>query len=131
MIKRIITGFLCLVVGLTSAAFAGKPLVAEAPVNAYGTPVTVSIDNTTLTKLPSSQTAGRVGIYLDVPNTNTGKIVGFFGNCTSTALSSTIRPIEIAPSSNSSFIGMTDGVCLWFITTHTGPENVHYQEVKQ
>ena len=110
---------------------AGKPLVAEAPVNGYGTPVTVSISTSTLTMVPTSQTAGRIGIYIDNPNSNNARVVGFFGNCTSTALASTIRPVEIAPSSNSTYFSMNDSVCLWLISLHTSAESVHYQEVKQ
>lgn len=109
----------------------GAPPVAEAPVKSYGTPVTISIDNSTLTKVPSSQTSGRIGVFLDVPATNTGRAVGFYGNCTSTALASTIRPIEINPGTNSTFLPIREDVCLWLITTHSAPESVHYQEVMQ
>lgn len=104
--------------------------VYENPITEYGTPVTVSIDNSTLTKVPTSQTlSGRTGIFLGVPNTNTGVITGFIGNCTSTALANTIRPLDFAASSNSSYIPLRDDQCLWLITTHSGAESVHYQEV--
>lgn len=103
----------------------------ETPIKSYGTPVTVSISSSTLTKVPTSQTVGRTGIFLDAPNTNTGYIVGFMGDCTSTALAATIRPIEIAASSNSSYIGLREDVCLWLVTTHSSAENIHYQEAKQ
>lgn len=116
---------------LLATAAVAAPLVSEAPVRSYGTPVTISIDNSTLTKVPSSQTSGRLGVYIDVPSTNTGRMVGFFGNCTSTALAATIRPIEIAPGSNSTYLPIREDVCLWLITTHSGPESAHYQEVIQ
>lgn len=121
------------VLGLIAAASASQAAtpVAETPVKSFGTPVTISIDNSTLTKVPSSQASGRVGIFLDSPATNSGKIVGFFGNCTSTALANTIRPIEVSPTSNSSYFSMREDVCLWLITTNASPESVHYQEVIQ
>lgn len=107
--------------------------VAEAPIKSYGTPVTISISSTTLTMVPSSQTSGRLGIFFDNPNTNTGKVVGFFGNCTSTSNAPTIRPIEISPSTNSTYISMREDVCLWLVNTNTAAasESSHYQEVTQ
>lgn len=107
------------------------PPVAEAPIKSYGTPVTLSISTSTLTKAPTSQTSGRMGIFIDNPNTNTARVVGFLGNCTSTALASTIRPIEIAPSSNSSYFPAREDVCLWLLSLHTSAESIHYQEVLQ
>ena len=115
---------------LTTYADAAVP-TAEAPVNGYGTPVTVSISTSTLTMVPTSQTSGRMGIFIDNPASNSAVMVGFFGNCTSTALASTIRPIEIAPSSNSTYLPMREDVCLWLISLHTSAQNIHYQEVKQ
>lgn len=109
------------------------PPVAEAPIKDYGTPVTIAISSTTLTMVPSSQTSGRIGIVFDNPNSNTGYMVGFFGNCTSTALANTIRPFEFDPDTNSTFISMREDVCLWLLNTNTAAasENAHYQEVKQ
>ena len=109
------------------------PPVAEAPVKDYGTPVTVAISSTTLTQVPTSQASGRMGIFIDNPNTNSSRIVGFFGNCTSTALASTIRPLEIAPGNNSTYFSMREDVCLWLLSLDTAAStaNVHYQEVKQ
>lgn len=115
---------------LTGGVFAAPP-VAEAPVKSYGTPVTASVDNVTLTKIPTSQTSGRVGIFVDNPSSNTGRMVGFMGNCTSTALASTIRPIEIAPGTNTTFMPIREDVCLWLITTHSAAESIHYQEAIQ
>jgi hypothetical protein len=123
----VLSGFL---VGMASVCLAAPP-VSEAPISGIGTPVTVSIDASTLTKIPTSQMSGRIGVYVDNPATNTGKMVGFFGNCTSTALANTIRPIEIAPSTNSSYFPMREDVCLWLITTNATAENINYQEVKQ
>lgn len=120
----------CFALLLGGTAYAAPP-VAEAPVNGYGTPVTVSIDETNLTKVPTSQTSGRMGIFLSVPSTNTGDIVGFFGDCTSTALAATIRPLQFIRGSTSALIPAREDVCLWLITTHSANENIHYQEVKQ
>lgn len=118
---------------LSGVAAKAAPLVAEAPISGYGTPVTVSVSSTTLTQVPSSQTVGRIGIFIDNPYTNTGHIVGFIGNCTSTALASTIRPIEIAPASNSTYFPLREDACMWLLDTNTSAasESVHYQEVKQ
>jgi len=117
-------------VGMGALCHAAPP-VSEAPISAVGTPTTISIDNSTLTKVPSSQTSGRIGVFVDNPATNSGKMVGFFGNCTSTALANTIRPIEIAPGTNSTYFPIREDVCLWLITTNGSAENLHYQEVKQ
>ena len=127
--------FFLVSLGLCAAVHAAPP-VAEAPINGFGTPVTVSISTDTgaaaaWTKIPTSQTSGRLGVFLDVPNTNTGRIVGHFGNCTSTSIATSVRPIEIAPSSNSSYFPIREDVCLWLVTLHTAAESVHYQEVKQ
>lgn len=126
---------ICFLISVTKLSYSATP-VAEAPVNGYGTAVTVSISTDTglaaaWTKIPTSQTSGRLGIFLDAPATNTGRIVGHFGNCTSTALATSIRPIEIAPASNSSYIPLREDVCLWIITLNSSVENIHYQEVKQ
>jgi len=117
--------------------FASKGIAAtaveEVAIGGIGTPATVSVSSFTLTKIPASSTlSSRSGILIDNPSTNTGSMVGFLGNCTSTARANTIRPIEIAPSSNGGYISMDNNVCLWIITTlTTGPENVHVQEVSQ
>jgi hypothetical protein len=112
---------------------AAAPLVTDAPVLGYGPPVTVAISSTTLTKVPTTQTSGRVGIYFDNSSTNTARMVGFFGDCTSTSLAVSIRPIEIAPGNNSTYFSMREDVCLWLLDLNTAAasENAHYQEVKQ
>lgn len=115
---------------LPAYSMAATP-VAETPINDFGTPVTISISTSTLTKVPSSQTSGRFGIFLDNPATNNARVVGFFGNCTSTAVASTIRPIEIAQATNSTYFPMREDVCLWLISLNTSAESIHYQEVKQ
>lgn len=131
-----------LLVGLMfyfSASFSyAAPLYTESPINGTGTPVTVAISSTTLTKVPTSQTSGRVGIYLNVPST--WSVVGFMGDCTSTALASTIRPLEfskttinVGPSADPYYLPIREDVCLWLISLNTtaASQNVHYQEVKK
>ena len=129
MKRLVVLGFL---VGCATSVFAAPP-VAEAPIKEVGTATTVAVSSTTLTKIPTSQTSGRVGVFVDNPNGNTGFMVGHLGNCTSTVLAATIRSVEIAPSSNSSYFPIREDVCLWLITSNTGAstENLHYQEVKQ
>lgn len=120
---------------VVSMLFVGKcfaaPPVAEAPISSYGTPVTISISTSTLTQVPSTTTTGRIGIFVDAPASNSARVVGFFGNCTSTALASTIRPIEIAPATNTTYFPLRDDVCLWLLSLNTSAESIHYQEVKQ
>lgn len=123
--------FLC---GISKGA--GVPVV-EAPINGYGTPVTISISSTTLTKIPTSQTSGRFGIYVNNPSTR--PVAGFFGDCSSTALAATIRPIQFSLTtvntgpSDVRYFSMREDVCLWLISiiTDTGSQSIHYQEVKQ
>jgi hypothetical protein len=119
-----------LLLGMGSMAYAAPP-VAEAPIKDFGTPATVSISASVFTKVPTSQTSGRMGVFLGVPSTNTGSIVGIVGNCTSTAIATTIRPVQYAPGTNSPLIPLREDVCLWLITTNATAENIHVQEVLQ
>lgn len=110
-------------------------LFTEAPIKDVGTPVTIAVSSTTLTKVPSSQTSGRVGLYVHNPSTTA--VVGFMGNCTSTALASTIRPIQFALTtagtgpSGIQYFPLREDVCLWLLTllTSSPSQNIHYQEV--
>jgi hypothetical protein len=119
-------------VGLAGSIEAA-PIVLDAPIRDSGTPVTIAISSTTLTKLPTSQTSGRVGVYVDNPSSaGNADVSGFFGNCTSTALASTIRPIVISTAAvTTDYFPMREDVCLWLISLQTGSAsiNVHYQEV--
>lgn len=115
------------------------PPVSEAPIKEAGTPVTIAISSTTLTKVPTTQTTGRVGVY--VVNPSTTAVAGFLGNCSSTALASTIRPFQIALNSANSisggsginYIDVRDDVCLWLISLNvvSDSQNIHIQEVKR
>ena len=107
------------------------PPVAEAPVTGYGTPTTVSISTSSFTKVPTSQTSGRMGIFIDNPATNSGRMVGIFGDCSSTSIATTVRPLELSAGNNTSYIPIREDVCLWLLSLHTSAESVHYQEIKQ
>lgn len=118
----------------SSFLYAAGALVVESPVNDYGTPVTVSISSTTLTKVPTSQTSGRMGVFLNNPSPDVSAIQGFFGNCTSTSLANTIRPIALSTGTTGGrYISMREDVCLWFIAVSSinASQPLHYQEVKQ
>lgn len=131
--KKYVFGFCFLI--LASYCYSAPP-VMETPINGFGTPVTVAISSTNMTMVPTSQTSGRVGIFLSNPFSNPLPIVGFYGNCTSTSLANTIRPIEIAASTTTTtnrYFSMREDVCLWLLSTNTGiaSQNISYQEVKQ
>lgn len=129
--KKLISVVCLSIASVCSAA----PPVMETPILGYGTPVTVSISSTTLTKVPTTQTSGRVGIFLNNPTTNAQPVSGFYGNCTSTALAATIRPITISTNtaSNFQYFSMREDVCLWLISLDVAAASapIHYQEVKQ
>lgn len=119
----------------SSLVYSAAPLVSEAPISGYGTPVTIAISSTTLTKVPSSQTSGRVGVYVALPQGNTG-MVGFFGDCSSTALASTIRPIEISSATGmfaSGYFPIREDVCMWLLSlnANASTQNLNYQEIKK
>lgn len=127
--KKLVVVFVSL---LLTDFLVSAPPVAEAPIKSVGTPVTVSISTFTLTKVPTSQTSGRMGIFLDNPASNTYRVVGFMGDCTSTALANTIRPIEVSTTTNSSYFPLREDVCLWLMSLHpSAAESIHYQEVMQ
>lgn len=107
--------------------------VAEAPIRTYGTPATVAISSTTQTMVPTSQMSGRVGFYISAPSANASDIVGFIGNCTSTAIASTVRPKKYMAGTNDKFEPLREDQCLWLIalSTLTATSSIHYQEVGQ
>lgn len=127
----------CFLLAIAAVVYSAPP-VAEAPIKTVGTPVTVAISSTTLTKIPTSQMSGRAGIFVSNPPQNTQAISGFFGDCTSTSLAATILPIEIVPSTgtlvtNNRYFPIREDVCLWLISRNiaAATANIHYQEVGQ
>lgn len=109
----------------------GAPMTMEAPIRDYGTPTTVSISTSAWTMVPTTSTTGRIGIYVDVPATANASMVAHIGNCTSTAVATTVRPIEIVKGEQSSYFPLRDDVCLWVLSLHSAAESLHYQEVKK
>lgn len=107
------------------------PIVLEAPIKDVGTPVTVSISTITWTKVPTSQTSGRTGVLVNLPATAAANMVGHLGDCTSTAIATTIRPIEIIKGEDYSNLALREDICLWVLSIHTAAESLHYQEIKQ
>lgn len=109
--------------------------VNESPINGYGDPVTIAISSTTLTKVPTTQTSGRFGLFINNPTSNTAPISGFMGNCTSASFASTIRPIvfSTAPRATVDYLPMREDVCLWLISENLAAStaNLHYQEIKK
>lgn len=123
-------------------ALAGLVLVAgtaraydatrEMPIAGYGNPHTVALTTSTWTIVPSSSTLlHRGGFLVSVPASNSANAVAHIGNCTSTAILTTKRPIEIVKGNGFTFITLDEGICLWMMSLHTATENVHVQEVRQ
>lgn len=132
--KKIILAVLCL---LTYTVAWSAFNVSEAPVNGSGTPGQVYVSTTTLTKVPSSQTSGRMGMFVSIQSTGTlFGFSGFYGDCTSTSLSSALRPIVIATQTQTAntYISMREDVCLWLISMDVATSTtsvINYQEIKK
>ena len=114
-IKNLIVGLTLLCAALP--ALAGKPLVAEAPVNDVGTAETVSVSTSAWTAAPTDETVGRTGILVNNPSSNTGRMVGILStDCDgSIATATTIRPLEFAPGTDFTFVGVSDKACLYLL----------------
>lgn len=107
------------------------PLVAEAPIKEYGTPTTISVSTSAWTKLPTSSTLdGRFGLLVSNPASSNAVMVAHLGNCTSTAIATTVRPLEIAKG-GFILVPVSPSVCVWALSLHTSAENIHVQEIKQ
>lgn len=132
MFKRFLMGF-TLMAGLAVNSFAGKPLVADAPISGVGTAATISVSITVWTLVPTSQTDGRVGILVNNPSTNSAAMVGVLSaDCDgSITTATTVRPLEFATSTDFTFIPVNDDVCLYLLSLNGSAENVHVQDVKQ
>lgn len=110
---------------------AGKPLVAEAPVNEVGTGTTVSISTSAWTKVPTSQTSGRTGIKVCNPSNNSGTMYGVMSsNSSSPTEATSVRPIEIQAGENP-IIPISDRLYLYLISGHSAAESAHVQEIRQ
>lgn len=107
----------------------------EQPISGFSAPEAVSISTYAYVNATSAavRIADLSGILIDNPSTNTATMHGHVGNCTSTAIStSTVKgPIEIAPTTNGSFIPLAEYECLWLVSRNTSAENVTVQGIKQ
>ena len=122
---------------LMSVCVSAAPPVMETPIKMAGVPTTISVSSSTLTKVPTTQTSGRTGIYISNPAGNAFNFTGFIGDCTAATSTSTIRPIEITASTgtlNNRYFPLREDVCLWLTAgsgSVSGTANIHVQEVGQ
>jgi len=123
---------LLMTAGLSSAW--GAIQTIEEPIVYYQAPESVSVSTSAFTNVTSTTTRMRFlsAILIDNPSSNSAKMYGHLGDCTSTSVAtSVLGPVEIAPGSNGGFIRLAEDVCLWLISLHTSAENVTVQGVKQ
>ena len=101
-------------------------------IKSYGTPATISISTSAWTKVPAATAlSARAGFVVSLPASASANMVGHFGDCTSTAVATTVRPIELVKGNGFTFIPLRSDVCLWLLSIHTAAENMHVQEVTQ
>lgn len=104
----------------------------EISISAGGTPSTVSVSTSTWTKVPAaSSLPRRAGLLVSVPASNTANVVGHFGGCSSTAIATTVRPMEFPKGNGFVLVPIDENVCLYLLSLHTAAENIHVQEIKQ
>jgi len=108
----------------------GAPATAEAPISGWSTPETLTVSNSAWTKATTTQLSGRYGIVVSVPAANNANMVGLLGNCTSTAVATTVRPFEFVKG-GFTVVPTNENVCLWLMTLHSGSESAHTQQFKQ
>lgn len=121
-----------------AAISVARPAAAEpaqvivTSISRYGTPTTVSISTSAWTKVPSSRTLNsRTEVVLDVPASNNANMVAHVGNCTSTSIATTVRPIELVKGEPDRTYQLGGDVCLWVLSLHTAAENLHFQELSR
>lgn len=121
------------IVGLGLKAFAQQPLVSEAPQKLCTSSFSMSITTFSWTVVPSSNCAGRVGIYVNALSSNTGTVrcIPTSSSTLPVSSTSTFAVWENVPSSNAMFLGLQDNQYLWCLTTHTSAETISGVEVKQ
>jgi hypothetical protein len=124
---------LMLALALPVAGHCGKPLVAEAPVEACADAFVVALTSYSWTAVPSSNCAGRTKVYLNTRNTNTGtaRCIGTSSSSAPSSSTTTFAVWEAAPSANAIEIPASDKLYLWCLTSHTAAENISGIEVKQ
>lgn len=117
------------VMTLAKAAYAGKPLVAEAPINDHGTSVCVSASTSAWTAIPTSNLAGRVGLYVTVIDTAAANMSGQIADSLPTQ-NQFFGPILLKPGITQ-FHGLADSETLYIKSKNSTAEVICAQEVKQ
>lgn len=115
------------------SSWAGKPLGAEAPFEICTDGFSVTVTSFSWTRVPSSQCAGRTGVFINAlsGNTGTARCIGTATTTTPSVSTGTYAYWENPPSSNAMLLGASDKVYLWCLTTHTASEALSGVEVKQ
>lgn len=112
-------------------AASSPALSVESSIREVGTPTTVSVSTSAWTMVPAASTlTGREGIMVSLPTTLNAVVVGHLGDCTSTAVATTVRPLEFAKG-GFVFVPTGSAVCLWVLSLHSGAESIHVQEIGQ
>jgi hypothetical protein len=121
------------IIALYTPLHAGKPLVAESPVEICTDAFTISIASAPWTKVPTAQCAGRTGVFLNNLSGNTGTIrcIPTASSTVPTVSTATYAVWELTPLANASFLPGSDKVYFWCITTNTSAESASGVEVKQ
>ncbi len=124
---------LVVAVGLSLAAVGAKAAampVREQSYTAVGTATTVSISTSAWTLVPAATSlTGRTEVCVNEPNSNTAFMAATIS--TSSVVPGeavTVRPIEIADTSEDRCFPIGDGLYLYLISLHTAAESVHVQE---
>jgi hypothetical protein len=110
---------------------AGKPLVAEAPINAVGSATCLTISTSAWTAVPTTVTTGRVGLYVTEIGTAAANMSGQLGTSLP-ADPASYGPILLKPGLTQ-YHGLSDAVTLYLrsLNAGVGSEQVCTQEVKQ
>lgn len=112
-------------------AASSPALSVESSIREVGTPTTVSISTSVWTMVPAASTlTGREGLMVSLPTTLNAVVVGHLADCTSTAIATTVRPLEFAKG-GFVFVPVGSDVCLWVMSLHTAAESIHVQEIGQ
>lgn len=103
----------------------------ELSFSAFGTPTTLSVSTSAWTLAPAaSSLTSRTGVTVSVPASNTANIVAHVGDCPSTAVAISVRPMELIRGNGFTFFPVNNDACVWLLSLHTAAENVHVQEFK-
>lgn len=110
--------------------YAAAPIY-ELPIRNIATATTVSISTSAFTRVVSSVQAGRIGVFVSNPDSNTATASCVFSKETSSPTeATTVRPLEIGVGEDK-FYPIADNIFLYCISLHTSAESIHVQEVLQ